>query len=139
MRSKFTLSSTVFESCAKKLVGYLFETVPVTTRFHPEPVVFLIEVNFRKGSKIGTVLSKKRKFGIVETFVVSSMNFIPLFSQLHFEYLVVSTLRSLENLFFKNFRGLSNNVLFFAVSPFLVVFEVNSNKQNAIISSKLLT
>ena len=60
MRLKFTFSSKVFDSCANKLVGY-FETLPVATRFNPEPMVFLIEVNFRKVSKIGTMLSKIKK------------------------------------------------------------------------------
>ena len=36
----------------------LFETLPVATRFNPEAMVFLIEVKFRQGSKIGTMLSK---------------------------------------------------------------------------------
>ena len=61
MRSKFTFSSKVFERWANKLVWYLFETLPVPTRFNPELMVFLIEVYFRKGSKIVTMLSKMNK------------------------------------------------------------------------------
>ena len=58
------------------------------------------------------------------------MNFMPLFPQLHSAYLIASTLRSLEVLFFKNFRGLNKSrdsfvkrqtVLLFHV--FLCVFE----------------
>ena len=56
MRLKFTFSSKVFESCANKLVWYLFGTLPVARRFNPEPMIFLIEVSFRKVSKIGTIL-----------------------------------------------------------------------------------
>ena len=61
MRLKFTFSSKVFESCANKLVWYLFGTLPVARRFNPEPMIFLIEVSFRKVSKIGTILSKIKK------------------------------------------------------------------------------
>ena len=61
MRSKFTFSRNVFESWANKLVWYLFETLPVATHFNPEAMVFLIEVKFWKGSKIGTMLSKIKK------------------------------------------------------------------------------
>ena len=61
MRSKFTLSSKVFDSFANKLVWYLFKTLPLATRLNPEPMVFLIEVNFRKRSKIGTNMSKINK------------------------------------------------------------------------------
>ena len=63
MRSKFTFSSEVFDSCANKLVSYLFGTLPVARRFNPEPLIFLIEVIFRKVSKIGTMLSKIKKVG----------------------------------------------------------------------------
>ena len=69
-------------------------------------MVFLNEVKFRKGSKIGTMLSKTKNVRNFDTFAVNSMNFIP---QLRFEYLIVSTLRSLEVLIFKNFRGLNKN------------------------------
>ena len=99
MRSKYTFPSTVFESWANNHVWYLFETLPLATRFIPEPVVFLIEVNFRKGSKNGT--RRKQKFGTSDTFVVNSMNFIPLFSQSRFECNIASTFRSLEVLFFQ--------------------------------------
>ena len=58
MSSKFTFSSEVFESSANKLAWYLFETLPVATYFNPESMEILIEVYFRKGSKIGTMLSK---------------------------------------------------------------------------------
>ena len=61
MRLKFTFSSKVFESCANKLVWYLYGSLPVTRRFNTEPMIFLIEVIFRKVSKIGTMLSKKKK------------------------------------------------------------------------------
>ena len=52
-----------------------FETLPVATHLNPEPMVFLIEVNFREGSKIGPMLSKI-KFGNFDTFVVKSINFV---------------------------------------------------------------
>ena len=58
---KFTFSRKVFESCANILFSYLFETLPVATRSNSEPMVILIEVKFRKGSKIGTMLSEIRK------------------------------------------------------------------------------
>ena len=57
---KFTFSSKIFESCAK-VVWYLYGTLPVTRRFNTEPMIFLIEVKFRKVSKIGTMLSKIKK------------------------------------------------------------------------------
>ena len=53
MRSQFTFSGKVFESWAKKLVWYLFETLPVATRFNQEPMLFQNEVNFRKDPKLG--------------------------------------------------------------------------------------
>ena len=65
-------------------------------------MVFLIEVNFGKVSKIGTTLSK-RKFGNFDTFVGNSINFMPLFPQLRFYYPIVSTLRSMEVFFIKKF------------------------------------
>ena len=68
-----------------------------------------MEVNFRKGSKIGTMLSKLKKSRNLDTSVVNPMNFIPLFPQLRFECLIVSTLRSLDVPFLKNFRGLNKN------------------------------
>ena len=52
-----------------------FETLSVATHLNPEPMVFLIEVNFREGSKIGPMLSKI-KFGKFDTFVVKSINFV---------------------------------------------------------------
>ena len=61
MRLKFMFSSKVFESCANKLVWYLFGTLPVARRFNPEPMIFMIEVSFRKVSKNGTILSKIKK------------------------------------------------------------------------------
>ena len=61
IRSVFTFSRDVLESSASNLVWCLFETLSVATRFNPEPMVFLIEVNFRKGSKIWTMFSKIRK------------------------------------------------------------------------------
>ena len=61
MKWNITFSSKVFDRWAYKIVLYLFETLPVATRFNPEPMVFLIEVNFRKGSKIGTMLSKMKE------------------------------------------------------------------------------
>ena len=51
MRSKFTFLNKVF---AYKLVWYL------ATRFNPDPMGFLIEVNIPEGSKIGTMLSKTK-------------------------------------------------------------------------------
>ena len=59
MRSKFTLSSKVFESWANILVCYLSKPLPVATRFNHEPMVFLIEVNFRKGPKLGLCCEEK--------------------------------------------------------------------------------
>ena len=76
MRSKFTVSCNFFESCANKLVLYLFETLPVAKRSNAESI-FPIGVNFRKGSKIETMLSKI-KFGNFDIFVVNLMNFNPL-------------------------------------------------------------
>ena len=55
----FTFSSKVF--CANNFVWYLFETLLVATRFNTEPMGFLIEVNFRKGSKSGTMWSKNEE------------------------------------------------------------------------------
>ena len=69
----------------------------------------LSEVSFGKGPKLGICCRKKGTFGNFDTFVVNSMNFIPLFPQLQFEYLFASTLRSLEVLFFENFRGLNKS------------------------------
>ena len=41
-------SSKGFESCSNRLVRYLFKTLPVATHSNFEPIVFLIEVYFRK-------------------------------------------------------------------------------------------
>ena len=60
-KTNFTFSNKVFEICAQKLVWYLFETLPAATHFSPEPMGFLIEVKFRKGSKIVIWLSKIEK------------------------------------------------------------------------------
>ena len=100
-------------------------------------MVFLIEMNgpnFRLFSKIN--------FGNFDTFVVNLMNFIPLFLQLRFESLIVSTLRSLEVLLFKIFRGLnktgicfSNNVHFCCFMDFCMFLRPIPTK-NAVISSK---
>ena len=38
-----------------------FRKLPVTRRFIPEPMIFLIEVNIRKVSKIGTMLSRTKE------------------------------------------------------------------------------
>ena len=43
------------------LSDIFFETLPVARHFTPEPMIFLIEVNFRKRSKNGTMLSKLKK------------------------------------------------------------------------------
>ena len=59
MRSKFTFLSEIFESCVNKLICYLFETLPVATRFNLEPMIYLIDVNFWNGSKSRTMLLKK--------------------------------------------------------------------------------
>ena len=73
------------------------------------------------------------------------MNLLPLFPQLHFEYLIASTLWSLEILFFENFRALNRSWdLFVKQRAFLLfhrilcVFEPIPTK-NAVISSILPT
>ena len=79
MRSKLTYSIKVFEIVQKNL-SVFFEKLPVATRFHPEPMVFLIEVIFEKESKIGTIVSKITKVRKVKNW----MNFVPLFSPIEF-------------------------------------------------------
>ena len=54
-------SGKVLDSCLKKHVGFFFEILPIATRFNLGPMVFLIEINFRKGCKIWTLLSKIKK------------------------------------------------------------------------------
>ena len=86
MKSKFTFSSEVFESCANKFVRYLLETLPVATYFNIEPVVFLIEVIscfsniwaiLRKLSTIKQAFSLKR----VSDLVLSSEFFKAFFNR----------------------------------------------------------
>ena len=106
-------------------------------------MVFLIEVMFREGSKTGTMLSKKDNSETLTLFCKLD-ELHQLFPQLRFDYLIVSTLRSLEVLFFKNDRGLNKSWDLFVKRAFLLfqiflgVFEANSIK-NAVISSKLHT
>ena len=45
-------------SCANQLLRYLFETLPVAIRFIRDHKGFLVEVSFRKGSEIRTILSR---------------------------------------------------------------------------------
>ena len=59
-----------FRSCAYKLVRYLFETLPVATRFIPGPMGFLTDVNLRKCPKTELCGQETRKFGNFGTFVV---------------------------------------------------------------------
>ena len=73
-------------------------------------MIFLIEVNFRKESKIGTMLSKIKKVRKLRHFCCKLNELHPtFFLQLRLEYLIISTLRSLEVLFFNNFRDLNKN------------------------------
>ena len=118
-RSQITFSSEVFERCANKLVWYLFETLPVTTRFKPEPMIFLIDVNFRKGSKIGTKLPKIKK----DTFVAKSMRLIPLFSPIAFwipycsnAQVIGSSIRQKFSWFEQWLRFICQTTCFFVVS-----------------------
>ena len=58
---KFFSLEGVLNSWCFRLEHYLFGTLPVATRFNPESVDVLIEQNFRKGSKNGTMLTKTEK------------------------------------------------------------------------------
>ena len=102
--SRFMFSSKVLESCANKLVWYLFETLPVATCFNLEPMVLLIVVNVRKVSKIGSMLSKIKKVRKLWQVCCNLDELPPIFPQLRFEYFIGSMLKSLEFLFFQNFR-----------------------------------
>ena len=63
VRSKknFTFSNEFFGRCAQTFVRYLSETLPTARRSNPEPLSFLIGVNFWKISKVVTWLSKIKK------------------------------------------------------------------------------
>ena len=66
---KFEKVRTFFESCADKLVRDLFETLLAVKSFNPDLMGFLIEVQFWKGYKIGTMLSKIKKSAKNDIFV----------------------------------------------------------------------
>ena len=65
----FTFSGIFFESCAFKLVQCVFETLPVATRFNPDSMGFLIEVNFPKCPTLGLGCQNLGNFGNFVTFV----------------------------------------------------------------------
>ena len=144
MRLKFTFSGKVFESCANKFVWYLFGILLVARRFNPEPMIFLIEVSFRKVSKIGTMLSKKKK-------VRELWHLCCKLGELHASFphnCVLNTLlfkdwghwnfSSLKTFvaWTKNGISLSNNVLFCCFMDFWVFLRPIPTK-NAVISWKL--
>ena len=87
MRSKVTFPRNVFESWRKRLVWYLFETLPVATRFNPEDMVLLVEVKFRKVYKNGTMLSVVKKVRNLRHLCCKLDKLHPFFPQLRFELL----------------------------------------------------
>ena len=75
---KFLRFQINFLKIVHKNVSDLSETLPAATRFNPEPIGFLIEVNFRKSSKIVTWLSKIEKIRKFWHLFVNLKNFIVL-------------------------------------------------------------
>ena len=72
------------ESCAQKLVWIFLN---YCQKLHVSILslwYFLLKYIFGKGPKLGLCSRKLWKFGVFDTFVVNSMNFIPLFSQIAF-------------------------------------------------------
>ena len=141
MSSKFTLLSKDFKRFAKKLVWYLFETLPFATRFNLEPMVFLIEIIFRQVSKIGIKLSKIKKVRKFWHLCCNLDELHPSFSPLAFWIILKILLFYSSNTFviWTNIGNLlSNNVLFVCFMDFWVFLRTILTKMQLSLQNCLL-
>ena len=143
MMSKFMFSSWLSESCANKLVWYLFETLSVATRFNPELMGLLIEVNSRKGPNLGLCCRELGKFGTNFWHLCCKLEELhsTFFPKLRFEYIVVLTFRSKDVPFTMTFVvwttiGITLSKIVF-LCRFLIVFD-EFQQQIAVKCSKIL-
>ena len=128
-----------------KNLSNIFPKLPAATNLNPEPMGFLIEVNFGKVPKLLIGCRKLRKLGNSDAFVVNSRNFIVL----SFPNCVLNTLlfqRSGKwnfystkfSCFEQKFGMICQKTCFLSFVGFWGVFEANY-RIIAVISSKMPT